>query len=62
LMVREMVAATLQQAVSDAVSAAVPPAVFEAVRQEAAGQVHQVVVDTSERLVREEIARIRERR
>ena len=61
-MVREMVAATLQSAISDAVTAAVPTAVFEAVRQEAAGQVHQVVVDTSERLVREEIARIRERR
>ena len=62
VMVREMLAATLQQAVSDAVAAAVPTAVFEAVRQEAAGQVHQVVVETSERLVREEIARIRERR
>ena len=62
VLVREMLAATLQQAVSDAVTAAVPTAVFEAVRQEAAGQVHQVVVDTSERLVREEIARIRERR
>ena len=62
VMVREMLAATLQQAVSDAVTAAVPTAVFEAVRQEAAGRVHEVVVDTSERLVREEIARIRERR
>ena len=62
VMVREMLAATLQQAVADAVTAAVPTAVFEAVRQEAAGQVHQVVVDTSERLVRDEIARIRERR
>jgi CheY-like chemotaxis protein len=62
VLVREMLAATLQQAVSDAVTAAVPTAVFEAVRQEAAGQVHKVVVDTSERLVREEIARIRERR
>lgn len=62
VMVREMLAATLQQAVADAVTAAVPTAVFEAVRQEAAGQVHQVVVDTSERLVSDEIARIRERR
>jgi hypothetical protein len=63
---RELLASTIDRAVSDAisaaVSAAVPPAVLEAVRIEAGGQVRQTVIETSERLVREEIERIRERR
>ncbi|MCC7240679.1 MAG: response regulator, partial [Acidobacteria bacterium] len=57
--VREVVGAALQQVVADAVFAAVPPAVIDAVRSEAAGQVRQTVQDTTERLVSEEIARIR---
>ena len=59
---REMTDARLQRLVGDAVSAAVGPAVEDAVRRDAAGRISQVVHDTSERLVREEIARIRERR
>jgi len=60
--VREMVGATLQQVVTDAVFSAVPPAVADAIRAEAAGSVRRTVQETSERLVREEITRIRERR
>jgi CheY-like chemotaxis protein len=56
--VREIVGA----AVRDAVAAAVPQAVLEAVRGDSGRQVSEIVHDTAERLIREEIARIRERR
>ncbi|MDH4067228.1 MAG: hypothetical protein OEW19_22735, partial [Acidobacteriota bacterium] len=60
-LVREVVGDTLRQVVTNALAASVPAAMAEAVRSEAAGHIREVVHETSERLVREEIARIRER-
>jgi CheY-like chemotaxis protein len=52
----------IRELVGDAVAAAVPAAVLEAVKGDAGGQVSAIVRDTAERLVSEEIARIRQRR
>jgi hypothetical protein len=52
---------TVRTAVGEAVAAAVPQAVLDAVRGEGGRQVNEIVHDTAERLVREEIARIRAR-
>jgi CheY-like chemotaxis protein len=60
--VREMVAAALPQAIADAVSATVPGAIVDAMRHEVASQVRGVLIETAERLVGEEIARLRDRR
>jgi CheY-like chemotaxis protein len=53
---------TLRELVTEAVAAAVPAAILDAVRGEAGGQVSAIVRETAERLVSEEIARIRQRR
>ena len=60
--VREVVEVAVRGAVADAVAAAVPAAVLDVVRGDAGGQVHQIVQKTADRLIRDEIARIRERR
>jgi CheY-like chemotaxis protein len=60
--VREVVEVAVRGAVADAVAAAVPAAVLDAVRGDAGGQVRQIVHETADRLIRDEIARIRERR
>ena len=57
-----MVDSAVRQAVGDAVAGAVPAAVFDAVRGDDGGQVGAVVRETAERLITEEIARIRGRR
>jgi hypothetical protein len=50
----------LQQAVNDAVAKAIPAAVSQAITAAVGDSLHAIVVETSERLIREEIARIRE--
>jgi hypothetical protein len=61
-LVQQTVREIVGDAVRDAVAAAVPQAVLEAVRGDSGRQVNEIVHDTAERLVREEIARIRQRR
>jgi CheY-like chemotaxis protein len=56
------VAPLVQQTVREIVGDAVRDAVVEALRGESGRQVTEIVHDTAERLVREEIAKIRERR
>lgn len=53
---------TVRELVADAVAAAVPAAVLEAVKGDAGGHLDTIVRETAERLVSEEIARIRQRR
>jgi hypothetical protein len=60
--VREVADSVIRGALADAVATAVPAAVVEAVRGDGGGQVQAIVRETAERLVTEEIARIRERR
>jgi CheY-like chemotaxis protein len=60
--VREVADAAIRNELAEVVAAAVPAAVLDAVRGDSNGQVRQVVRETAERLVSEEIARIRERR
>lgn len=53
---------TVRELVADAVAAAVPAAVLEAVNGDVGGRLDTIVHETAERLVSEEIGRIRQRR
>jgi hypothetical protein len=59
--VREVADAAIRSALAEAVATAVPAAIVEAVRGDGGGQVQAIVRETAERLVSEEIARIRNR-
>jgi CheY-like chemotaxis protein len=60
--VRDVVDAAVRGALAHAVATAVPAAVLQAVRGDEGGEVRALVRETAERLVSEEIARIRQRR
>ena len=58
----DVVRETVDHAVRDALAATVPAAVHETLQGDSGDQVREIVRETAERLVSEEIARIRERR